>query len=93
LDQTAFNFFTSPPQRALFGGGCKVFEISQPFFGLRTEIVFGESIELAEIFDRQFGRFWPIYGYLKFKKSGIFSIFGQIWQLFFSKIDFGQNWS
>ena len=30
---------------------------------------------------------------LKFKKSGIFSIFGQIWQLFFSKCDFEQNWS
>jgi hypothetical protein len=30
-----------------------------------------------------FDQFRSIYGYLKFKKSGIFSIFGQIWQLFF----------
>jgi hypothetical protein len=29
------------------------------------------------------GQSWPIYAFVKFKKSGIFNIFGQIWQLFF----------
>ena len=30
-----------------------------------------------------FHQFRPIYAFLKFKKPGIFSIFWQIWQLFF----------
>ena len=52
-----------------------------------------QTLEQAGTFGTQIGRFWPIYGYLKFNKSGIFSIFGQIWQLFFSKCDFGKNGS
>jgi hypothetical protein len=52
------------------------------FLVLQQKIVFGES--MAGIFDRHFTRFRPIYLWpFEIKKLGIFSIFSQIWQLFF----------
>jgi hypothetical protein len=60
---------------------------------LEQKKLFGEILEQAGSFGIQIGQFGQISGYWKFKKSGIFSIFGQIWQLFFSKCDFEQNWS
>jgi hypothetical protein len=53
----------------------------------------GKNFEQAGTFDVLIGQFLPFYAFLKLKKSGIFNIFGQIWQLFFSKWDFEQNWS
>jgi hypothetical protein len=49
--------------------------------------------ELLMCLSTDSGQFRPLYAFVKFEKSGIFSIFGQIWQLFFSKYDFEQNWS
>jgi hypothetical protein len=40
-------------------------------------------MELGGICERDFCRFRPIYGYLKFKKSWIFSILGKFGNLFF----------
>ena len=48
----------------------------------------GKNVEQVGTFDVLIGGFRPIYAFLKFKKSGIFSIFGQIWQFFFLKIGF-----
>jgi hypothetical protein len=53
----------------------------------------GKNFEQAGTFDVLIGQFRPFYAFLKFKKSRIFSIFWQIWQLFSSKWDFQQNWS
>jgi hypothetical protein len=74
---------SAPPKKSILGGDLFLGYLHQ-FLVLEQQKHFGESMEQAGIFDRQFGRFWTIYGHLKFKKSGIFSIFGQIWQLFFS---------
>ena len=50
-----------PPPKGLFlGGGGKVFRISPSFLVLKQKQHFGKSMELAGIFDDQFGRFGPI---------------------------------
>jgi hypothetical protein len=52
---------------------------------------FGKNFGQVGTFYVLIGRFPPFYAFVKFKKSGIFSqifsIFGHIWQLFFSKCD------
>ena len=50
-----------PPKGPFLGGGEHFWDISFNFLsGLRTNLFFGKSIELAGISDRQFGRFGPI---------------------------------
>jgi hypothetical protein len=83
-----------PPKKVPFGGeGVAFFEYFHEFLVLSQQKNSGKNFEQAETFDVLIGRFRPFHDFLKFKKSGIFSIFGQIWQLFFSKYDFEQNWS
>ena len=53
-----------------------------------TKKNFGKTLEQRRCFGIIIGQFWSFCDFGKFKKSGIFSIFGQIWQLFFFKIRF-----
>ena len=95
--QTTFNNFTPPtPKKGCFLGGVTFLDNFTNFWVWNKKnflVRLWTKPELLGYKSADFCRFRSIYGYLKFKKSGIFSIFGQIWQLFFSKFDFGPNWS
>ena len=87
--KTKFNKFTPPPKKWPFWGVVSFLEYFHEFLGL----------EHKKKLDRLWAKpmFWDNYrpipatsGYFvtlgNKKKCGIFSIFGQIWQLFFFKI-------
>jgi hypothetical protein len=76
-----------------FLGVVAFFDYFHDFLVLSQQKNSGKNFEQAGTFDVLIGQFRPLYNFLKFEKYGIFSIFGQIWQLFFSKCDFEQNWS
>ena len=86
-----------PPKKKwrffFWGGGVSFLEYFHEFFGLGHKKNFGKTLGQSRCFGIIIGHFRPFYDFGKFKKSGIFSIFGQIWQLVFSKYDFGPNWS
>jgi hypothetical protein len=58
---------------------------------------FGESMELAGIFDKQFGRFWPIPANLwpfEIQKIWGFSLFlGTFGNFIFQNVILGKIWS
>ena len=78
---------------ALLGGG-KFLEYFHEFLGLGHKKIFGMTLGQSRCFEIIIGQFRPLrpfYEFGKFKKSGIFSIFGQIWQLFFQNTILDQN--
>ena len=86
---------SSPPPFFFGGGEVIVLENFHEFLGLGHEKNFGKTLGQSRCFGIIIGQFRPlpaIFDLGKFKKSGIFSIFGQIWRLFFSKYNFGPNW-
>ena len=83
-----------PPQNGPFGGGGgKILEYFHEFLGLEHKKNFGKTLGQSRCFGIIIGRFRPFYDFVKFKKYGIFTIFGQIWQLFSLKYNFDPNWS
>jgi hypothetical protein len=97
LTKPTFNKFTPPPppQKGLFWGG-KFWNSFINFWVWDTknilERLWGKADVLGYLSANSF-HFRLFYDIGKFKKSRIFSIFGHIWQLLFSKYDFGPNWS
>ena len=86
-----------PPQKKknglfFWGGGVIFLEYFHEFLGLGHKKNFGKTLGQSQCFGIIIGHFRPFCDFGKFKKSRIFSIFGQIWQLFFSKYNFGLNW-
>ena len=83
-----------PPKKKwpFFWGGVSFLEYFHEFLGLGHKKIFGMTLGQRRCFEIIIGQFRPFYEFGKFKKSAIFSIFGQIWQLFFSKYDFGPYW-
>ena len=69
----------------------RIFGLSSSIFGFKTKnnlVRLWSKPELLGHKSTYSDQFWPIYGYLKFKTSEICSNFGQIWQLFFFKMQF-----
>ena len=91
LAKTTFNKFTPPPKKMALLGGVSFLEYFHEFLGLGHKKIFGKTLGQSQCFGIIIGQFRPFYEFGKFKTSGIFSIFGQIWQLLFSKYDFGPN--
>ena len=92
--QHLINLPPPPPKKKAFflgGGGVSFLEYFHEFWGLEHKTIFGKTLGQSRCFGiiiGQFRNFPPFYDFGKFNKSGIFSIFGQIWQLFFFKIRF-----
>ena len=88
-----------PPKWPFLGGGVIFLEYFHEFLGLGHKKKIWKDFGAKPMFWNNYrpipansGHFRPFCDLGKFKKSGIFSIFGQIWQLFFSKYNFGPNW-
>ena len=86
--KTKFNIITPYFQKKAFWEGGIFLEFFHEFLGLRHKKNFGKTLGQNQCFGIIICQFRPFCDFSKFKKSGIFSIFGQIWQLFFFKIQF-----
>jgi len=58
-------------------------EYFHEFLGLAHKNILVKTLGQSRCFGIIIGQFRPFCDFGKFKKSGIFSIVGQIWQLFF----------
>ena len=101
LDENVIFKIILPPKNFDFcvGGGGVVFFLDNfiRFLVWDTkkvwEKVWGKA-DVLEWLSADANHFRPFYDFVKFKKSVIFSIFRKIWKLFFfSKYNFGPNWS
>ena len=81
-------FYKITLQKGLLGGGRVNFlEYFHEFLGLGHKRNFGKTLGQSRCFGIIIDYFRPFYDFVKFKKSGIFTI-GQIWQLFLKNILF-----
>ena len=84
--KTTFNITPLLKKRPFFlGGGDGVifWEYFHELLGLAHKKNFEKTLGQSRCFGTIIGQFRPFCDFGNFKKSGIFSIFGQIWRLFF----------
>ena len=84
-----------PPKMALLGGG-KFLEYFHEFLGLGHKKIFGMTLGQSQCFEIIIGQFRPLPAILwiwEIQKIWNFQYFWANLATFFSKYDFGPNWS
>ena len=81
------NLISPPPtKKGLFLGEGDCFGIFSWFFGFGAQNNLGKTLGQSRCFGMIISQFRPFYDFVKFKKSGVFSLLEKIWQLFFFQI-------